>query len=116
MTLFFIPTIYSQQIYSDTTWERWYGLQNYNESMSAKNHHIECYDKGYLFHGKDDYTNDFEKPVLRKTDINGKVTRTFNVNQTKGVQAWDTREIPAGSYIYTLKTKYFEESGKLIIQ
>lgn len=50
------------------------------------------------------------------TDINGKVIRTFNVNQAKGVQAWDIQEITAGSYIYTLKTKYFEESGKLIIQ
>ena len=31
-------------------------------------------------------------------------------------QALDTRNIPSGSYIFTLKTKYFEKSGKLIIQ
>jgi len=54
--------------------------------------------------------------VIIISDINGKVIRTFNVNQNKGAQAWDTRKIPSGSYIFTLKTKYFEESGKLIIQ
>jgi len=50
------------------------------------------------------------------SDINGKQIKIFNVEQAKGAKAWDTREIPSGSYIYTLKTKYFEESGKLIIQ
>lgn len=50
------------------------------------------------------------------TDINGKIIQTFNVNQTKGAKAWDIRKIPSGFYIFTLKTKYFEESGKLIIQ
>ncbi len=50
------------------------------------------------------------------TDINGKQIQSFAVKYSKGVQAWDTRKIPAGAYIYTLKTKYFENSGKLIIQ
>ena len=50
------------------------------------------------------------------TDISGKQIQSFSVEYTKGVQAWDTRKVPAGSYIYTLKTKYFEKSGKLIIQ
>jgi hypothetical protein len=40
----------------------------------------------------------------------------FNISQNKGAISWDIRKIPAGSYVYTLKTKYFEESGKLIIQ
>jgi len=48
--------------------------------------------------------------MITISDINGKII------QVRGVQAWDTRKIPSGSYIYTLKTKYFEKSGKLIIQ
>lgn len=54
--------------------------------------------------------------IIIITDINGKQIQLFNIDQTKGIQTWDTRKIPSGSYIYTLKTKYFEESGKLIIQ
>lgn len=54
--------------------------------------------------------------IIIITDINGKHIQSFNVKYTKGKQAWDTRRIPSGSYVYTLKTKYFEQSGKLIIQ
>ncbi len=54
--------------------------------------------------------------IIIITDINGKQIQSFAVKYSKGVQAWDTRKIPAGAYIYTLKTKYFENSGKLIIQ
>lgn len=68
---FFSINLFSQHIYSDTTWERWFGIQNYNEYMSAKNNHIEHYDKGYIFHGTNDYPNTPRKPILRKIDING---------------------------------------------
>ena len=54
--------------------------------------------------------------VILITDINGKLIQNFVVKYNKGVQAWDIRKIPAGAYIFTLKTKYFEESGKLIIK
>jgi len=54
--------------------------------------------------------------VISISDINGKIIQIFNIKHIKGIQAWDTRNIPAGSYIYTLKTKYFEQSDKLIIQ
>lgn len=54
--------------------------------------------------------------IIIITDINGKQIQMFNVNQIKGIKAWDTRNIPAGTYIITLKTKYFEISDKLIIQ
>jgi len=50
------------------------------------------------------------------SDMNGSIIHSFSVNYNKGIQAWDTRKIPTGSFIYTLKTKYFEKSGKLIIQ
>ena len=54
--------------------------------------------------------------IIIITDINGKQIKSFAVKYNKGKQAWDTRKIPSGTYIYTLKTKYFENSGKLIIQ
>ena len=57
-----------------------------------------------------------KKGIIIITDINGKQIQSFTVKYSKGIQAWDIRKIPAGSYIYTLKTKYFKESGKLIIQ
>jgi len=49
------------------------------------------------------------------TDMNGKQIQSFTLKYSKGIQAWDTRKVPAGSYVYTLKTKYFEKSAKLII-
>ena len=54
--------------------------------------------------------------IIIITDINGKQIQSFNTKYQKGKQAWDTRKIPAGSYIFTLQTKYFVKSGKLIIQ
>jgi len=54
--------------------------------------------------------------VIMITDINGKTIQTFETKYERGKQAWDIRNIPSGSYDYTLKTKYFEKSGKLIIQ
>jgi hypothetical protein len=39
--------------------------------------------------------------IIMITDINGKIIQVFNIKYSKGLQAWDTREIPAGSYIYT---------------
>ena len=54
--------------------------------------------------------------IIIITDINGKTVKSFKVNYSKGLQAWDTSKLPSGSYIYTLKTKYFQKSDKLIIQ
>lgn len=54
--------------------------------------------------------------IIIITDINGKTVKSFKVDYNKGLQAWDTSKLPSGSYIYTLKTKYFEKSDKLIIQ
>jgi len=54
--------------------------------------------------------------IIIITDMNGKQIQSFATKYQKGKQAWDTRKIPAGSYIFTLRTKYFEKSGKLIIQ
>lgn len=54
--------------------------------------------------------------IIIITDINGKTIQTFTTKQEKGKQAWGIRNIPKGSYIFTLKTQYFEKSGKLMIQ
>jgi hypothetical protein len=53
--------------------------------------------------------------IIMITDMNGKQIQSFTLKYSKGIQAWDTRKVPAGSYVYTLKTKYFEKSAKLII-
>jgi len=54
--------------------------------------------------------------IITITDMSGKTIETFRVEYAKGLKAWDTRNIPAGSYIVSLKTNYFEKSEKLIIQ
>jgi len=54
--------------------------------------------------------------IIIISDINGRQIQSFTIKYQRGKQAWDTRKIPSGSYIYTLKTNYFEKSGKLIIQ
>jgi len=67
----FSNIIWAQHIYSDTTWERWYGVQNYNEIMTPFNNTIEHYDNGYLYHGRKEYPISPEKPFLKKVDVNG---------------------------------------------
>ncbi|NPD48118.1 hypothetical protein, partial [Lentimicrobium sp. S6] len=68
--LFFSIYANAQFIYSDTTWERWYGAQNNNESALAYKNDIEHYDKGYIFHAN--YEEFMEgKTFIKKTDING---------------------------------------------
>lgn len=62
--------LFSQFIYSDTTWERWYGKQNYQEGSASSKHDIEHYDKGYIFYGRNELGNP-DKPIIKKTDING---------------------------------------------
>jgi hypothetical protein len=61
----------TQHIYSDTTWERWYGKQYYNESALGVNYDIEHYDRGYIFHSDNERYTEPNKPVLKKTDVNG---------------------------------------------
>ncbi len=68
--LFISSPLFAQFIYSDTTWERWYGRQNYYESSAAVKHDIEHYDKGYIFHARNDIGNPV-KPIIKKTGING---------------------------------------------
>ena len=68
--LLLITNLSFAQIYSDTTWERWYGRQNYHESSTTTKNDIEYYDKGYIFHSYN-YSSDPYRPILKKTDING---------------------------------------------
>lgn len=71
LSIIISPLAFTQIMYSDSTWERWYEKQNYNESIPPFNHPIEHYDKGYIFHGRNEYPITPNKPILRKTDING---------------------------------------------
>ena len=38
--------------------------------------------------------------IITITDINGKLIQTFSVKYERGKQAWDTRKIPSGSYLF----------------
>lgn len=67
--LFVVP-VFGQYIYSDSTWERWYGIQNNTEISSSFKNDVEHYDKGYIFHGYDGGFVTYNA-YLKKTDING---------------------------------------------
>jgi hypothetical protein len=49
------------------------------------------------------------------TDALGKTIETFILSGQQGQQLWDTRNIDAGSYIYTLKINGYLSSGKIVI-
>jgi hypothetical protein len=49
------------------------------------------------------------------TDALGKTIETFILSGQQGQQLWDTRNIGAGSYIYTLKVDSYNASGKIVI-
>lgn len=84
--LLFSNHIFSQYIYSDTTWERWYGVQNEIELSGTFKHDIEHYDKGYIFHGYDGGFVTYNV-YLKKTDINGYYLweRRLDVNYKKTI-------------------------------
>lgn len=63
-------SLYSQYIYSDTTWERWFGEQGNLEASSTFKHDIEHYDRSYVFAGYDGGYASYNA-FLKKTDING---------------------------------------------
>jgi hypothetical protein len=90
-----IPSL-SAQIYSDTTWERWFfGPPHYETTSGVK--HVEYYDKGYLLGSSfgDDWG---EYAKLIKTDINGYYLwdRTFDTlvfNRVRGISVSDDGSI-----------------------
>jgi hypothetical protein len=90
-----IPSL-SAQIYSDTTWERWFfGPPHYETTTGVK--HVEYYDKGYLLGTSfgDDWG---EYAKLIKTDINGYYLwdRTFDTlvfNRVRGISVSDDGSI-----------------------
>lgn len=53
--------------------------------------------------------------VLEITDSNGKSIETMNLSGNQGQKLWDTRNIPSGFYIITIKVSGFLKSVKLII-
>ena len=53
--------------------------------------------------------------VLEITDANGRIVETMNLSGNQGQKLWDTRNIPSGSYIITIKVAGFLKSIKLIV-
>ena len=52
---------------------------------------------------------------LEITDANGRIVETMNLSGNQGQKLWDTRNIPSGSYIITIKVAGFLKSIKLIV-
>jgi len=54
-----------------------------------------------------------QESFIQLKDLNGKPVKKLTFNSDKVI--WDTRQIKAGVYYYTIKTKSYSETGKLII-
>jgi hypothetical protein len=63
------------------------------------------------------YTLEGEKSValLEIRDATGKTVHQTQLNQKQGEYIWDTRQVKAGAYYYSLKTGSNIKSGKVII-
>ncbi len=64
-----------------------------------------------------DYTLPHQESVavLEIADANGKRIETINLSGNHGQKLWDTRVVPSGSYIITIKVAGFLKSVKLIV-
>ncbi|MFA5418488.1 MAG: T9SS type A sorting domain-containing protein, partial [Bacteroidales bacterium] len=49
------------------------------------------------------------------TDITGKWIETIVLQSNQGSKLWDTRKLPKGVYLYTLKSVGLSETGKVVI-
>ncbi|MBC8320589.1 MAG: T9SS type A sorting domain-containing protein [Bacteroidetes bacterium] len=49
------------------------------------------------------------------TNATGSVVDRLQLTSNKGQVLWDTRKLPSGIYVYTIKSSGFSKSGKLII-
>lgn len=63
------------------------------------------------------YTLESEKPqaVLEIRDAAGKTVHQVQLSQPKGEYVWDTRQLQAGTYYYSLKTGSSFKTGKVVI-
>jgi hypothetical protein len=59
--------------------------------------------------------NQESSAILEIRDITGVCLASFNLYGNMGQKIWDTRNVPSGSYIFTIKVDGFTKSGKLII-
>jgi hypothetical protein len=57
-----------------------------------------------------------ETALLEITDAAGKTIATYTLQGSMGQQLADTRQWPAGQYVYTLKAAGFTQSGKLVVK
>ncbi|MDP2723798.1 MAG: T9SS type A sorting domain-containing protein [Bacteroidales bacterium] len=49
------------------------------------------------------------------TDIIGEKIETLVLQSNQGSKLWDTRKLPIGVYLYTLKSVGLSETGKVVI-
>jgi hypothetical protein len=65
-----------------------------------------------------DYSLPFseDKGEIVIIDITGQIIESIHIDQNKGQKVLDTRHIPAGVYIYKIKSSGYSSSGKLVIR
>jgi hypothetical protein len=49
------------------------------------------------------------------TDLAGKTVDVLQVSGQQGQKVWDTRQVKAGVYLYTLITAAYSKTGKIMI-
>jgi hypothetical protein len=59
--------------------------------------------------------NDDSKGIIKISDVNGKVIKTFTLSGLEGQKVWDTRKTDAGIYFYTFTANGISKSGKIVI-
>ena len=52
---------------------------------------------------------------IKITDMKNQVIKILPVTSVKGQITWDTRDVPAGLYIYTLMNDKYSKSGKISV-
>jgi hypothetical protein len=55
------------------------------------------------------------KGIIKISDVNGKIIKTFTLSGLQGQKVWDTRKTDVGIYFYTFTVNGISKSGKLVI-
>ena len=49
------------------------------------------------------------------TDVSGRLIETIHVSGTQGQEVWDTRDVKAGVYFFTLNAGGINKTGKIVV-
>ncbi|MCK9290584.1 MAG: T9SS type A sorting domain-containing protein [Bacteroidales bacterium] len=58
---------------------------------------------------------DKSKATITITNATGSTIETLEVSEQHGQKLWDTRKVKPGTYIYTIRTDGYSQSGKIVI-